>query len=127
MLALDQTEQSSTKKRPSLTAVDLGTTQIPKGLVLIKIMLGDKRYKPEFIYDSVLNTHQRAVLCYTAGLNRSDISKPFAELTQEQRLDIQKAVLMMDKIYHAFNKVNAISPEKFIQGAMTETNIKGVG
>jgi len=67
MLAIDQTEQNLLKQKPPLKAVDLGTTQLPKGLVLIKTMLGSKRYKPSFIYDSVLNEHQRAVLCYTAG------------------------------------------------------------
>lgn len=128
MLAVNQNEQRPIQQKPSLKAVDLGTTQLPKGLMLIKTMLGDKRYKPEFIYDSVLNKHQRAVLCYAAKLSRSDINKPFSELTEMQRLDIQKAVLMMDKIYCAFNKVNAISPAKFIQGAMTDTpSIKGVG
>lgn len=127
MLAIDQNEQRPTQQKPSLKAVDLGTTQMPKGLVLIKTMLGDKRYKPSFIYDSVLNPHQRAVLCYTAGLGRSDLSKAFCDFTDEQRLAIQKAVLMMDKIYHAFNKVNAISPAKFIACAMTETpKIKGI-
>jgi len=124
MLALDQKNQA---QKPKLTVVDrIGTTDIPKGLIAIKALLGNKRFKPHFIYDSVLNAHQRAVLCYTAGLSKSDISKSFYGLTDEQRLGIQKAVLQLDKIYKAFNKVNAISPKLFLEQAYEDTPIQGV-
>jgi hypothetical protein len=67
------------------------------------------------------------VLCYAAGFGRSDLKKSFYDFSDEQRLAIQKAVLMLDNIYKAFNKVNAISPAKFIACAMTETtSIKGI-
>jgi len=127
MLAIDRKEQHLPKKKPSLTVVDLGTTALPKGLVTIKALFGNKRYTPHFIYDSVLNSHQRAVLCYAAGLNRSDTSKVFNEFSDEQRLKLQKSVLMLDTIYKAFNKMNAISPAKFMAGAMTDASSnKGV-
>lgn len=124
MLAIDQNNQA---QKPKLTVVDpMGTTKMPKGLMAIKALLGNKRYKPQFIYDSVLNEHQRAVLCYTAKLGRSDLNKTFNEFTAEQKLGIQKAVLMLDKIYKAFNKVNAISPKLFLEQAYDDTPIKGV-
>jgi len=124
MLAVDQKNQA---QKPKLTVVDkIGTTDTPKGLIAIKALLGNKRFKPQFIYDSVLNEHQRAVLCYTANLSRSDLSKTFNEFTDEQKLNIQKAVLMLDKIYKAFNKVNAISPKLFLEKAYEDTPIQGV-
>ncbi len=127
MLAIDQNDQSLTKRKASLTVVDLGTEALPKGLVAIKALFGNKRYTPHFIYDSVLNSHQRAVLCYAAGLNRSDTNKVFNEFSDEQKLKLQKSVLMLDSIYKAFNKVNAISPSKFIAGAMPEiASVNGV-
>ena len=128
MLAINDNNQVvSRKEKPSLTSVDLGTDALPKGLVTIKLLFGNKRYTPHFVYDSVLNAHQRAVLCYAAGLSRSDCSKSFCDLSSEQKLGLQKAVLMLDNIYKAFNKVNAISPAKFIAGAMTEVpSVKGV-
>ena len=127
MLAIDQNEHNLPKRKASLTVVDLGTNALPKGLVAIKALFGNKRYTPHFIYDSVLNVHQRAVLCYAAGLNRSDCRKVFNEFSDEQKLGLQKAVLMLDAIYKAFNKVNAISPAKFIAGAMPEiASVKGV-
>lgn len=128
MLAINDNNQVvSRKEKPSLTSVDLGTDALPKGLVTIKLLFGNKRYTPHFVYDSVLNQHQRAVLCYAAGLSRSDCSKVFNEFSDEQKLRLQKAVLMLDTIYKAFNKVNAISPGKFIKGAMSEVaSDKGV-
>jgi len=128
MLAINDNNQVvSIKEKPSLTAVDLGTDALPKGLVTIKLLFGNKRYTPHFIYDSVLNTQQRAVLCYASGFSRSDINKAFNEFSDEQKLRLQKSVLMLDTIYKAFNKVNAISPAKFIAGAMTEVpSVKGV-
>lgn len=128
MLAINDNNQVvSIKEKPSLTAVDLGTDALPKGLVTIKLMFGNKRYTPHFIYDSVLNAHQRAVLCYAAGLSRSDTTKAFNDFSDEQKLGLQKSVLLLDSIYKAFNKVNAISPAKFIAGAMPKiASDKGV-
>ncbi len=124
MLAVDQKNKA---QKPTLTVVDrIGTTELPKGLIAIKALLGSKRYKPQFIFDSVLNEHQRAILCYAAKLSRRDLTKTFNEFTGEQKLSIQKAVLQLDKIYHAFSNVNAISPKLFLEQAYEETPLKGV-
>ena len=126
MLAINDSNQVVLRKeKPSLTVVDLGTDALPKGLVTIKLLFGNKRYTPHFIYDSVLNTQQRAVLCYASGFSRSDTTKAFDDFSDEQKLRLQKSVLMLDNIYKAFNKVNAISPAKFIAGAMTDVSTKG--
>lgn len=124
MLAIDQKNQA---QKPELTVVDrIGTTDIPKGLIAIKALLGNARYKASFVYNKVLNNHQRAVLCYTAKLGRSALVKRFEELTVDERLAIQKAVLQLSEVYQAFNKVNAISPQLFLQNGYAETTLKGV-
>ncbi|MDO6426200.1 hypothetical protein Q4489_04210 [Thalassotalea sp. 1_MG-2023] len=104
----------------------LGTTDMPKGLVAIKALLGNARLKASFVYNRVLNHHQRAVLCYTAKLNRSALDKTFQELNNDERLAIQKAVLQLDKIYNAFNKVNAISPKLFLECGYADSEVKGI-
>jgi len=106
-------------------STEQATRALPKGLVQIKAMLGNKRYKPHFIYDSVLNEHERNALCYTARLGKSDLKKSFYQLTDTQRLSIQKALLLMDKIYLSFLNVNAISPSKFLQNDPQAIDTKG--
>ena len=120
MLAVDQ-------KKTALSVVErVGTTDLPKGLVAIKVLLGNARLKASFVYNKVLNHHQRAVLCYTAKLSRAALDKRFEEFNDDERLAIQKAVLQLSKVYQAFNKVNAISPQMFLQKGYAETNLQGV-
>jgi hypothetical protein len=127
MLAVDQKNQAEQAKKPTLSVVDkIGTTDIPKGLIAIKILLGNARYKASFVYNKVLNHHQRAVLCYTAKLNRNALDKRFEDFNNEEKLALQKAVLQLSKVYKAFNEVNAISPKQFLQNGYEETNLQGV-
>lgn len=114
-------------QKPELSLVDkIGTTEMPKGLVAIKCLLGNARLKASFVYNMVLNEHQRAVLCYTAKLNRSVTTKRFQDLNDTERLAIQKAVLQLDKVFQAFNKVNAISPKLFLECGYAETQLQEV-
>ena len=113
--------------KPKTNVVELlGTTEMPKGLMAIKALLGNAKLKASFVYNKVLNHHQRAVLCYTAKLNRSALSKSFQELSDEERLSIQKAVLELNRIYKEFNEVNAISPKLFLECGFVDSEPKGI-
>ncbi|TMP88537.1 hypothetical protein CWC05_03650 [Pseudoalteromonas ruthenica] len=100
---------------PSLEAIEGSHT--PQGLREIRALLGDERHTPKHVYTQVLSERERTILCFAAGLKRTDIDKPFSQLSYEQRDALRKAVLELDEIVKAFTSANAMAPAKFYQGA----------
>ncbi len=128
MLAINNNNQvvEIEEKQTAATLVLVDNKPQPEGLLKMKALLNDKRFQTSHIYDSVLNSKERQLLCFAAGLNKSDLSKAFKEFSDEQKLALHKAVLMMQRIFRAFNEAKAISPAKFLQTAEQRPTIKGV-
>ena len=86
---------------------------LPEGLLKIHALLGEKRYTPGYVFDR-LNMKQRTALVLAAGLPCCRQGLTFAELENDDRLKLQRALLTMNSIYQAFLTANALTPEKFI-------------
>ena len=105
----------SQSKKPVLSIVE--TPQALSGeeaLKNIRQMLNDTARSPAHLYNKVLSKKQRTVLCYAAGLTRNDISRSFNELSENSRIEIQKAILLFGKTYEVFSNANVISRMNFI-------------
>jgi hypothetical protein len=128
MLAINDNNQvvEVEDKKTNTTLVLVDNKPLPQGLLKMKAMLSDKRFQTSHVYDSVLSSQERTVLCFSAGLGRGDAAKSFKEFNDDQKLSLHKAVLMMQRIFHAFNDVQAISPAKFLQVNQQTPSIKGV-
>ena len=87
--------------------------KVPKGLQEIRKMLDSNLRSPARIYDSVLNSKQREVLCFAAGLKRKDIELKFTELNVDARQAIRKAIFECQNIFASFNDASAIETKKF--------------
>jgi hypothetical protein len=128
MFAINENNQvvEIKEKKPSATLALVDNKPLPQGLIKMKAMLNDKRFETSHVYDCVLSTQERMVLCFSAGLGRGDSAKSFKEFNDDQKLLIHKAVLMMQRVFKAFNDVQAISPAKFLQINHQTPNIKGI-
>ena len=128
MLAINDNNQVVTieENAPTATLVLVDNQPLPQGFLKLKAMLDTKRYETSHVYDGVLNSQERTALCFAAGLGRADCGKPFKELNDDQKLSLQKAVLMMQRVFKAFNDVKAISPAKFLQVNQQTPTITGV-
>lgn len=128
MLAINDNNQvvSIEEKDPAATLVLVDNQPLPQGFLKMKAMLGTKRYETSHVYDSVLSSQERAALCFAAGLGRADCSKVFKEFSDDQKISLHKAVLMMQRVFKAFSDVKAISPAKFLQVNQQTPSIKGV-
>ncbi len=112
-------QQETETKTPTLTALT-NQKPIPQGLKDIKAMLGDERHTPEYVYSKVLTEQERTIVCFTAGLKKSDVDKAFSRLTFDERDKIRKAILQLSEIVKAFTSANAMAPAKFYKGAKRE-------
>ena len=128
MLAIDNNNQVVLVKEPKPTAtlVLVDNNPLPQGFLDLKAMLSTKRFETHHIYDNVLSGQERAALCFAAGLGRGDLNKAFKDFSDNQKLALHKAVLMMQRVYKAFSDAKAISSGKFLQMPEHATNIKGI-
>ncbi len=104
------TEQAKT---PTLELVPVKSKD--QALSEIRNMLNSKLRNPAYIYDKLLSSHERAILCYAAKLSKSDINTPFVQLAEDKKISIKKALLNLSKIFNAFHNANALDTSKFIQ------------
>lgn len=105
----------SQSKKPVLSIVE--TPQAISGeeaLKNIRQMLNDTSRSPAHLYNKVLSVKERTVLCFAAGLTRSDISQSFEELSENSRIELHKAILLIGKMYAVFSDANVLSRMQFI-------------
>ena len=86
-----------------------------QAILQIREMLNSKKRNPAYIFDNVLNTKQREMLCFSAGLKRADLTKQFNELSEDARVNIKKSIMLCGNIFSTFNKANALESKKFIK------------
>lgn len=86
-----------------------------QALIKIREMLNRKKRNPAHIFDNVLNAKQRELLCFSAGLKRTDLTKRFDELSDDERVNIKTAIMLCGNIFSTFNKANALESKKFIK------------
>lgn len=101
----------------ALSVIDGGKNlvqDVPEGLLKIREMLNKNHRSAERIYDKVLSSNEREILCFAAGLKRQHLTLKFSELDAESRISLRKAILICEKIYRGFNKVSALSMDKFL-------------
>ena len=119
---------NSAKQMPQAPIADvsmLSLVQTPESLqqenimcqALIKIreMLSSKCRNPSHIFDNTLTAKQREMLCFSAGLTRSDLTKTFDELSDDQRMKIKKAIMLCGTIFSTFSNAKALESKKFIK------------
>lgn len=93
---------------------------IPKGLAEIKALMGTDRHTPEHVYNRVLNDNERAIICFTAGLQPMQQKDNFRDYGSEVRIKIHKAILQLQALVKAFTDANAMAPSKFVKNAPRE-------
>ena len=106
--------EQTNKAQVKLQVVE-SNTQPPEGLLKIRAMLSGTIRSPAYLYNKVLTKQQRVVLCYAAGLTRNDISRSFEELSENSRIEIQKAILLFGRTYEVFSNANVLSRMNFIE------------
>lgn len=115
---LAKTENLPIAEQPNKAQVKLqvveNKTQPPEGLLKIRAMLNGTIRSPAYLYNKVLTKKQRVVLCYAAGLTRNDISRSFEELSENSRIELQKAILLFGRTYEVFSNANVLSRMEFI-------------
>lgn len=108
---------TSNEQHSALSVIDGGkkvTLDLPEGLLEVRKIL-DKSYRSaERVYDSVLSSNEREVLCFAAGLKRKDLNLKFSQLDAKARLAIRQAIFVCEKLFKSFNSVNAIAADKFV-------------
>ncbi len=77
-------------------------------------MLNDNTRSPAHLYNKVLSVKERSVLCFSAGLKRCDINLPFEELSENSRIELHRAILLIGKMYEVFSNANVLSRMQFI-------------
>jgi hypothetical protein len=98
----------------ALKVIENHSYEVPEGLKQIRAMLNDTRRSPAHLYNKVLNTKQRTVLCFAAGLTRAEVSSSFQNLSDNARIEIQKSLLLIGQMFEIFRDANALSPNKFL-------------
>ena len=97
-----------------------------EALAEMREQLNTKRNKPQYIYDCVLNDHQRKILCFAAGLKKQHLTLAFNDLEVEARTAIRKAIFMCLDIFNSFNNSNAIETQKFfLPGEHSRSDLSG--
>jgi len=84
-----------------------------QALVEMRGMLKDKN-SPSYVYNKVLSASQRKVLCFTAQLSRADLEKSFEQLSDEARMKIQKALVLLRSLYSAFDDARSLDLKLFV-------------
>lgn len=82
-------------------------------LAEIRQKLNANTRNPARIYDGVLTSNQRELLCFAAGLTRTDTTLTFTQLSIEARQAIRKALFNLKSIFDSFNNANAIDTKSF--------------
>ncbi|MEL0639076.1 hypothetical protein V6260_00455 [Pseudoalteromonas aliena] len=93
---------------------------IPKGLAEIKALMGTDRHTPEHVYNRVLTHNERAIICFTAGIQPMQQKDNFRDYNGEVRIKIHKAILQLQALVKAFTDANAMAPAKFMKNAPRE-------
>jgi hypothetical protein len=107
-------EHTKSNQAIALKVIENNGYEVPEGLKQIKAMLNDTRRSPAHLYNKVLNTKQRTVLCFAAGLTRAEVSSSFQNLSANARIEIQKSLLLIGQMFEVFRDANALSPAKFL-------------
>ncbi|NQZ24467.1 MAG: hypothetical protein HRT53_20775 [Colwellia sp.] len=84
-----------------------------QALVEMRGRLKDKN-NPSYVYNQVLTTSQRKVLCFSAQLSRTDLELSFEQLSADARMKIQKALVLLRSLYGAFDDARSLDLKLFV-------------
>lgn len=116
-LATQQTANLEQNTTPTLKLISnqVSSTAGQKCLAEIREKLSSKTRNPAYIYNKTLTVKQRKILCFSAGLTRTDLQTPFEQLNEEARLAIQKAILLCGHLFETFNQAQALEAKQYIK------------
>ncbi|MBD1582779.1 hypothetical protein [Pseudoalteromonas sp. S16_S37] len=90
---------------------------IPKGLLEIRQMRGKPKNTPEYVWNNLLSIKERSLLCYVAKLGRFDSDKNWCDFTIDEAHELRNALMFINGTVLSFIDANALTPEKWFQGA----------
>lgn len=93
---------------------DPETLSQEQALLRMRQIVNSPNKKAGHIYNSMLNTSQREVVCHAAGLTREDVKKAFEELTEDARIAIKRALIMLGQMVDYFRNAHAMSDKHFL-------------
>lgn len=99
-------------EKTQLRVVDVKPT--PKGLTEIRGLFNSDRHTAEYVYTH-LSKPQQVIVCYSAGLSKSDLERSYHQFECDKRLKIHQAILQLQEIVTAFVDANALTPSRFLQ------------